>query len=299
MRPWRVVVTGRQGQLARSLLELGPTREFEVLAAGRPALELTDSRTIDATISALNPHLLINAAGYTDTEKAEIEPDVARAVNVAGAAAIAACARRLGVPIIQLSSSYVFDGLSAAPYREDDPVGPLGTYGKTKALAEESVMAERADFVILRTSLVFSPFGRNSLTNMLKRADQQDEIRVVTDQFVNPTAASDLADGILTVARNLLESPRNDDLYGIFHLTNLGVATPAEFATTAFALSAQRGGPSARVVPVTSAEFGSRVLRPLNSRLDSSKIAAIHGIKLPPWEPRLRTSIERILAGTR
>ena len=97
------------------------------------------------------------------------------------------------MPIIQLSSSYVFDGLSAVPYRENDPVGPLGAYGKTKALAEESVAAECPDLVILRTSLVFSPFGRNSLTNLLKRAEQQDEIRVVTDQFVNPTAASDLA----------------------------------------------------------------------------------------------------------
>ena len=123
--PLRVVVTGRQGQLARSLLEAGPARGIEVLAAGRPALELTDNRTIDAAIAPLNPQVLVNAAGYTDTEKAELEPDIARAVNVEGAAAVAACARQLGVPIIHLSSSYVFDGLSTSPYREDEPMKPL------------------------------------------------------------------------------------------------------------------------------------------------------------------------------
>lgn len=297
--PLRVVVTGKHGQLARSLLELGPAREIEVLAAGRPELELTDRRSVDAAISALEPQVLVNAAGYTDTEKAEIEPGIARAVNVDGAAAVAACARRLGVPLIHLSSSYVFDGLSASPYREDDPVAPLGAYGKTKALAEQRVAAEGADFVILRTSLVFSPFGHNSLTNLLRRAGEQDEIRVVTDQLVNPTAASDLAGGILTVARNLVKRPRDDGLFGIFHLTGHGVATPAEFATALFAHSAKQGGPSARVVPVTSAELGSRVRRPLNSRLDSTKIAAVHGVALPPWEPPLRVCIERILAGMR
>lgn len=290
----RVVVTGRQGQLARSLLEAGPARAIEVLAAGRPVLELTDSRTIGAAITALKPHVLVNAAGYTDTERAEIEPDIAHAINVDGAAAVAACARQLGVPIIHLSSSYVFDGLSPSPYREDDPVAPLGAYGRTKALAEAAVAAAQADHAILRTSLVFSPFGRNSLTNLLRRAEQQHEIPVVTDQLVNPTAAADLADGILTVARNLAEGPRRREHYGIFHVTSHGVATPAEFATALFALSTAYGGPSARVAAVTSAQLGSRVHRPLNSRLDSSKIAAIHGVELPRWEPALRKCIERI-----
>lgn len=295
----RVVVTGRHGQLALSLLEAGPARDIEVLAAGRPVLELTDGRTISTAIAALKPDVVVNAAGYTDTERAEIEPAMAHATNVDGAAAVAACARQLGVPIIHLSSSYVFDGLSASPYREDDSVAPLGAYGKTKALAEAAVAAAQADHVILRTSLVFSPFGRNSLTNLLKRAEQHDEIPVVTDQLVNPTAASDLAEGILTVACNLAERRRTREHYGIFHVTSHGVATPAEFATALFALAAEYGGPSARVVPVTSAQLGSRVRRPLNSRLDSSRIAAVHGVALPPWEPLLRKCIARIFSERR
>lgn len=294
----RVVVTGRQGQLVRSLLELDPTKGVEVIAVGRPELELTDSRTVEAAIAPLNPAVIVHAGGYTDTEKAEIEPDLARIVNVDGALAVAACARKLGAPIIHLSSSYVFDGSSARPYREDDPIAPLGAYGKTKAAAEAAVAAAQPDHVMLRTSLVFSPFGRNSLTSFLKRAEQQDEVLVVADQLVNPTAASDLAEGILTIARNLTGGTRKPEYYGVFHLTSRGSATPAEFATALFAISAQLGGPSAKVVPVKSDEYPSRVRRPLNSRLDCTKIATIHGVALPAWQPRLRNCVERVLAGS-
>lgn len=298
MSSLRVVVTGQHGQLARSLLEIGPARGIEVLAVGRPVLELTEPSTIEPAIAALKPDVVVSAAGYTDTERAEAEPDIAQAVNVAGAGAVAACARKLGVPLIHLSSAYVFDGQGAIPYRETDATAPLGAYGRTKALGEAAVAAAQSDHVILRTSLVFSPFGRNTLTNLLKRAARQNEVRIVTDQLVNPTAAMHLADGILTVARNITQGPRNDAHYGLFHLTSDGVATPAEFATALFAIAAQCGGPSARVVPITSADFASRVRRPPNARLDCSKIASVHGVALPPWEPALRVCIESILAAT-
>jgi dTDP-4-dehydrorhamnose reductase len=294
----RVVVTGKQGQLARSLIELGRARGIEVVAVGRPVLELTEPATIEPAIAALKPDVVVNAAGYTDTERAESEPEITHAVNVAGAGAVAACARKLGVPLIHLSSAYVFDGQKPDPYRETDATGPLGAYGQTKALGEAAVAAAEGDHVILRTSLVFSPFGRNTLTNLLKRAERQDEIRIVADQLVNPTAAANLADGILAVARNLTQGPRNAAHYGLFHLTSTGVATPAEFATALFAYAVQCGGPLARVVPITSAEFVSRVRRPPNARLDCSKIASVHGITLPPWEPALRTCVERIFAKT-
>jgi dTDP-4-dehydrorhamnose reductase len=299
MMSLRVVVTGRHGQLVRSMVERGAARSIEIVPIGRPVLELTDSRTIDSAISALNPQVVVNAAGYTDTEGAETEPDVAHAVNVDGAGAVAACARRLGVPIIHVSSSYVFDGLSAAPYREQDPIAPLGIYGKTKAWGEAAVAAAQPDHVILRTSLVFSPFGRNSLTSLLKRAEQQEEVRVVADQTVNPTAAADLAEGILTVALKLIQGARAPEHYGIFHLATREATTPANFASTLFAMSARLGGPSANVVRIASHELGSRVRRPLNSRLDCAKIAAVHGIEILRWEPQLRTSVERICSTVR
>ena len=198
--PLRLVVTGRRGQLVQSILEVGAARGVEAVALGRPELELTDSRTIEAAIAATKPQLLVNAAGYTDTERAEDEPEIAQAVNVDGAAAVAASARKLNVPLIHISSAYVFDGSKETPYREVDPIGPLGAYGRTKAIGEAAVAAAQPDHVILRASLVFSPFGRNSLTNMLRRAEQGGEMPVVADQRVNPTSAFDLASGILTVA---------------------------------------------------------------------------------------------------
>ncbi len=279
------------------MLEIGPARGAEVLAVGRPTLELTDIGSIDSAISVLAPQVLVSAAGYTDTEGSEVEPDIAHAINVDGTRAVAAVARKLGVPLIHVSSSYVFDGLNREAYREDDAVAPVSAYGRTKALGEAAVIAAQADYVILRTSLVFSPFGRNSLTNMLRRAEQQDEIHVVADQTVNPTAAADLADGILTVARNLIERPRKSEHYGMFHLATRETATPAEFATTLLAMSAALGGPSARVVPITSQEFKSRVRRPLNARLDCSKIARVHGIEIQHWHPPLSMSVARILEG--
>lgn len=291
----RIVITGRHGQLARSILEVGAARGAEVVAVGRPELELTDIATIEPAIAAARPQVLVNAAGYTDTERAEIEPAIPHVVNVVGAGAVAACARRLGVPIIHVSSSYVFDGLNAKPYREDDPVAPLGAYAKTKAQGEAAVAAAHPDHVILRTSLVFSPFGRNSLTNILRRAEQQSEIPVVTDQSVNPTAAADLAEGILAVARNLAGSA-NRRHFGIFHLAGREAATPAEFFGALLEIAAQAGGPRARVIPVTSAQLSSRVRRPTNSRLDCAKIAAVHGVRLGSWQEPLRYCVERFLA---
>jgi len=295
MSPLRIVVTGKRGQLVRSILEAGAERGIEVVAVGRPELELTVPATIEAAVAALKPQVLVNAAGYTDTERAEDEPEIAAAVNVAGASAVAACARKLGVPLIHLSSAYVFDGSSSVPYRESDPVNPLGAYGRSKALGETAVAAAHSDCVILRTSLVFSPFGRNTLTNLLTRAEQRNEVPVVADQRVNPTSAFDLAGAALTVAANLACAPRNRELFGTFHLAGSGAAAPAEFAEALFAFSAQRGGPSARVTRIRSDQYVTRVRRPLNTLLDCGRIAAVHGLVLPSWEASLRACVERFL----
>jgi dTDP-4-dehydrorhamnose reductase len=296
MSPLRIVVTGKRGQLVRSMLEVGATRDMTVVAVGRPELELTVPASIEAAVAPLAPDVLVNAAGYTDTERAEDEPDLAEAVNVAGACAVAACAARLGVPLIHLSSAYVFDGSSSTPYRESDPPNPLGAYGATKARGEAAVAAVHSECVILRTSLVFSPFGRNTLTNLLQRAEQHDEMPVVADQRVNPTSAFDLAGGALAVVANLVRTPRDAHLFGTFHLASSGAAAPADFAEALFAFSAARGGPSARVLRIRSDQYATRVQRPLNALLDCRRIADVHGVTLPSWEPSLRLCVERFLA---
>ena len=211
----RVLVTGKQGQLVRSLLEVGPARGIEIVAVGRPEFELTDPGSVAAVIAAQRPAVLVHAAGYTDTEHAEVEPELAQAINVDGAAAVAAAARALAIPMIHLSSAYVFDGTSGAAYREDARLHPLGVYGRTKALGEAAVVAAQPDHVILRASMVFSPFGRNTLTNLLKRTEQRDALEVVDDQRLNPTSALDLAGAIVTIAANLAAAPADRALYGV------------------------------------------------------------------------------------
>jgi dTDP-4-dehydrorhamnose reductase len=297
MSPLRIVVTGKHGQLVRSILEAGSARGIEVVAAGRPELDMTDPSSVEPAIAPLRPQVVVNAAGYTDTERAEDEPVLAETVNVQGAATIAACAYKLGVPVIHLSSAYVFDGKNTAPYREGDAINPLGAYGRTKAQGESAVCAANPDAVILRTSLVFSPFGRNTLTNLLKRAAHRDEMPVVADQRVNPTSAFDLASGVLDVAANLVREPQNANLRGTFHVAGHGVAAPADFAEALFEHSKELGGPSAKVVRILSTQYVTRVHRPLNSLLDCSHIATVHGVTLPSWETSLRSCTARLLSG--
>jgi dTDP-4-dehydrorhamnose reductase len=207
---------------------------------------------------------------------------------------LAARASALGIPMIQLSTDYVFDGTKPDPYVEGDAISPLNAYGRSKANGEQAVAAAHPRHVILRTSWVYSPFNRNFVRTMLELARKQSEVRVVMDQIGNPTAAADIAGGILTVARNLVEG-RGEERYGTFHMTADGTASWADFATAVFAASAERRGPVARVVPITSAEYSTPSRRPANSRLDCAKIARVHGVSLPHWRSSLGPCVGRIL----
>jgi dTDP-4-dehydrorhamnose reductase len=292
---FRMVVTGATGQVARSLAEIGPACGVDVTAIGRPTIDLARPDSLSAAIGAARPDILVNAAARSDPDRSEQEPDVASAVNAIGAGAFAACTRQLDIPIIQLSTSYVFDGAQSAPYRETDPPAPTGAYGRSKLAGERAVIAANPRHVILRMSWVFSAFGRNLLTALLDQGRRHDEVRVVADQTGNPSAATDVAAGVIAVARNLLQNTTGSEGYGLFHMASPELVTPAEFATAIFAVSTTGGGPSARVVPIPSSAYSSRVRRPPNVALDCAKIAAVHGVTLPPWRSALRTCIERIL----
>jgi dTDP-4-dehydrorhamnose reductase len=265
------------------------------VAIGRPALDLGEPATIEPAIMAARADLLVSAAAMTDSEEAEAHPELADAVNAKGACALASCTRKLGIPIIHLSTDYVFDGNKRTPYRESDPVAPLSAYGRSKAAGERAVAAAQPAHAILRVAWVYSPFGRNFVTTMLHLAKERREIRVVDDQVGSPTSAADIADGILTVALNMTGHGPGTDRYGVFHMAGSGVATRAELAEAIFSLSQAAGGASARVVPIKTADYGSSVQRPAYSPLDCSKIAAIHGVTLPPWRSSLQQCIARIL----
>jgi dTDP-4-dehydrorhamnose reductase len=291
----RLLVTGREGQVVRSLLERGSRTAHEIVPLGRPVLDLAgEASAIVSAIEAERPDVVVSAAAYTAVDKAESERDLAFTVNQRGAAAVARATRLLGVPLVHLSTDYVFNGAKPSPYLEEDPVGPPGVYGASKLAGERAVLAEHGNSAILRTAWVYSPFGSNFVKTMLRLASDRDEIGVVADQSGNPTSALDIADGILAVAANLV-SDHDPRLRGIFHMTADGDATWAEFAETIFAASATRRGPSARVKPIATADYPTAAKRPANSRLDCTKLRGSHGVSLPNWRTSTETVVDRLL----
>lgn len=290
----RIAVTGKAGQVVTALVERAAAAGHQVIALGRPELDLADPASIMRALEAATPDVVISTAAYTAVDKAEGERDLAHAVNAAGAGAVARAARALGVPLVHVSTDYVFDGMLDRPYVESDPVGPTGVYGASKLAGEQAVLAEHGDnSAVLRVAWVYSPFGGNFVKTMLRLAGDRDEIAVVADQRGNPTSALDIADGILMVAANLVASD-DPDLRGVFHMTAGGEASWADFAQGIFAASAAQGGPSARVRPITTAEYPTPATRPANSRLDCTRIARIHGVALPDWRGSLDAVVARL-----
>ena len=292
----KIAVTGRHGQVVSSLVERGPVAGHEVVPLGRPEIDLARPETIGDALATVRPDIVVSAAAYTAVDKAEAEPELAYAVNARGAGAVAAAAHRLGIPVIHLSTDYVFDGDLDRPYREGDPTGPKGIYGASKLEGENAVLAHcPGNATILRIAWVYSPFGGNFVKTMLRLAADRDEIAVVADQIGNPTSALAIADGILAVAGNMVGNA-DPALRGIFHMTAAGEASWAAFAQAIFAASAAQGGPSARVKPIPGADYPTPAARPMNSRLESSLIAEVHGVALPDWHGSLERVVQRLIA---
>jgi dTDP-4-dehydrorhamnose reductase len=291
----RIAVTGRSGQLVSALRELGARHPgVDVVALGRPDLDLARPWDVASALKAVRPDIVVNAAAYTAVDEAEREPDIAMAVNAAGAGAVAAAARALKAPVVQISTDYVFDGEASRPYVETDAVAPLGAYGASKLEGERTVMDANPDHVVLRTSWVFAAEGRNFVRTMLRAAETRAEISVVADHRGCPSYAPDLAEAVLTVCSNLLADPSERALRGIFHLCGHGEASWAEFAEAIFALSERKGGHSAAVRRIDAVDYPTPARRPRDSRLDCSRLAAVHGAGMPHWRDALSRCIDRI-----
>lgn len=294
----RLLVTGKTGQVVTALIERGAATGVDIVALGRPEFDLANAQAGMDAIAATKPDAMVSAAAYTAVDKAENDEAAAEAVNVTGPGVVAGIAAQLGVPVIHLSTDYVFDGSKSEPYVETDPTNPLGVYGRTKLAGEHAVTAATSNYAILRTAWVYSPFGNNFLKTMLRVGADRPELRVVADQLGNPTSALDIADAVLRVARNLTEQPHNHDLRGVFHLAGTGDASWADFATEIFAISNALGGPTPSVSRITTEEYPTPARRPANSRLNTSKLQNIHGVALPAWQTSTRATIARLLAGT-
>lgn len=288
----RVLVAGSSGQVARSLAHIAPVDTL--VALGRPDLDLIDQESIERTIMAVRPDVIINAAAYTAVDHAEAEAALAFAVNAEGAGRLADAARTHGIPLIHLSTDYVFNGLKDGAYTELDPTDPVGIYGKSKLAGEQRVRDASADHIILRTSWVYSSFGRNFVKTMLRLAEVCEEVGVVHDQIGNPTSANDIAAAALQIGRRLLTSPLEAPR-GLFHLTGTGAATWAEFAEFIFETSASLGGPAARVRRISTAEYPTPAKRPANSQLDSTRLAESYAIALPHWRTSARLCVKKVV----
>jgi dTDP-4-dehydrorhamnose reductase len=291
----RILITGSFGQVVRSMLERSGGQGNEVVPVGRPQLDLAGGPSdIVAAITSAKPDAIVSAAAYTSVDQAESEPDLAYAVNARGPVAVAQAARVLDVPLVHLSTDYVFDGSSSRPYVEQDATGPTTVYGASKLAGEEGVLGTHDNSAVLRTAWVYSPFGSNFVKTMLRLAESRDEVRVVADQIGNPTSALDIADAVLAVIANLNE--RKDAEYrGLFHMTGSGHATWAELATAVFERSAEHQGPTATVTPIASADYPTAARRPANSRLDCSKLESVHGLRLPEWQASLGEVVRSIV----
>jgi dTDP-4-dehydrorhamnose reductase len=285
----RILVTGRNGQLATALNEVAAKRPgFEVIAMGRPELDLEDAASVAPAIAGARPDLIINAAAYTAVDKAEQEEAKAVAINRDGAAAVAAAAAKLDVPLIHISTDYVFPGDKPSTYVETDATGPLGVYARSKLAGEIAVAAAHPSALILRASWVFSPFGANFVKTMLRIGKDRAEVSVVDDQTGNPTSALDLADAMLRIAPGLESG-------GTYHLCGTGDVTWCGFAREIFAISKALGGPCPAVKAITTAEYPTPARRPANSRMSTDAFAARFGFGLGPWRDALPETISRLL----
>jgi dTDP-4-dehydrorhamnose reductase len=288
----RIAIIGATGQVSRALQALPNT---DTVALGRPELDLTALASIIPPLGAASADLIVNAAAYTAVDRAETERDAAFAVNHTGAEAVASAAAALGVPLIHLSTDYVFDGAKGAPYMETDAPNPLNVYGASKLAGERAVMAAQPRSVILRMSWIYGAHGTNFVRTMLRLAAAREEIDVVSDQRGRPTSADEAAGAIARIAAGLLNEA--NPAFGVFHLGGADSVTWADFAEAIFDESRSSAGPTARVRRITTAAFGAAAARPAESRLDGAKLTAAYGVTLGGWRDALKPCIDALLRG--
>lgn len=290
----KLLITGREGQLARSLAEVMTGHSaLQTAFAGRPELDLEQPGSFDEAVNRYRPDVVINTAACTAVDQAEAEPDRAMRINGDAAGEGAAAASTIGARFIQISTDYVFDGRSSAVLREDAQVGPLSVYGRTKLAGEEQVRRAAADHVIIRTSWVVSPFGRNFVRTMMKAAQERPVLTVVDDQCGCPTSALDLARGLLALVEGWSGGGRAG-LGETFHLAGTGATSWCGLAAFVMDRCRELGLPVAEVRPIRTADWPTPAARPMSTVLDSSKFAREVGFTMRPWQTSVAEVVQRL-----
>ena len=265
---------------------------------GRPDFDFDRPETIEATFGAAAPGLVVNAAAYTAVDAAETDPEAAFRANRDGPQTLARLCAAAGIPLIHVSTDYVYDGEKQSPYVETDAVGPRSVYGASKLAGETAVLATGAQAIILRTAWVYAATGRNFVRTMLTLAQTRDELRVVADQQGCPTSAADLASAILAIARRIEADGWDDARSGVFHAAGTGETTWHGLAIAVFKEASRHGAKTpGSVAAITTAEFPTPARRPANSRLDCARLAHVFGVRLPDWRDSLTRTVDEIFAG--
>jgi dTDP-4-dehydrorhamnose reductase len=286
-----ILVTGGTGQLASAL-----ATRADVVRVGRPEFDFDKPASIDALFHRYRPRLVINAAAYTAVDKAESDCDAAYRANRDGPAALARLCAQADIPLIHISTDYVFDGAKPGPYVETDPVAPQGVYGASKLAGEQAVLASGAQFVILRTAWVYAESGKNFVRTMLAASKTREKLSVVADQHGCPTVAGDLADAILGIVATIERTGWQSDYQGLFHAAGSGETTWFGLAVATFEEAARHGAKTPEVAPIATADWPTPARRPANSRLDCARLHAVFGLRLPHWRESLTRTVDRIYA---
>jgi dTDP-4-dehydrorhamnose reductase len=288
-----MLVFGGHGQLGREIADEAAAHGLPVVAVPRSEADVTSPDEVAQAISTHRPAVVINAAAYTKVDDAETQADEAFRINEKGAATLARACTAGGIPLIHISTDYVFDGSKAGPYRENDPVAPLGVYGRSKAAGEAAVASLAERYVILRSSWLYGVHGANFLKTILRLAGERDELQVVADQRGCPSGTADLAQAILLAAQALAADAA---VSGTYHFAGNGVATWHEFATEIVAAQSAFTGRRPPVRATATADYPRPASRPANSELDSSRFAATFSLRAMPWRERTHQVVAALLS---
>lgn len=287
-----ILVFGGDGQLGRELSARAVRIGIALVGVRRTEVDIADAGAIASVIARISPSLVVNAAAYTKVDRAEIEVEEAFRANAKGPGIIAAACSATGVPLVHISTDYVFDGTKQTAYSENDGISPLGIYGQSKAAGESAVRGALKQHIILRTSWVYGRYGTNFLKTMVRLAAERDELRVVADQRGCPTGTQDIADAILKIAPQLAAW---EPLWGTYHFAGSGATTWHGFAVEIVDAQAKFTNRRPKVTAITTAGYPTPAKRPINSELDSSFFAATFGFRAADWRERTREVVSTLL----
>ena len=287
-----ILLFGAGGQLGKEVAGQAMRAALPLIPLSHAQIDITDPRSVRRAINRSRAVMVVNAAAYTNVEQAESEPEAAFKVNVVGTAVIAEACAEADLPLVHLSTDYVFDGSKDGAHHENDSVAPLGAYGRTKAEGEQAVRRLNPKHLILRTAWLYGVHGKNFLKTILRLASERDELHVVADQRGSPTSSADLAEAILRIPPRLGSVP-----WGTYHFAGTGKTTWHGFASRIVEAQAVFTGRRPKVNAIATADFPTKARRPQNSVLDSSRFAAVFGFKAEPWEQAVDRTVAELVAG--